>query len=116
MSTRAGTIVQVVSCPSSVGGSFRWPGGALARSLARRRPIEQSESLFDGQAFSRRERSLDTDSTTRDQEVELVAGGDAEFIGHPFGNRYLKLARDLGHVLTLARIHSLVNSRRMARE
>ena len=74
--------------------------------LARRRAIEELEPLGRARRRGSLARSNDADAPARQHELDLVPGGDAEFVGDPLGDAYLELTRHPCHFLTLVRIES----------
>src|SRR6266496_5194158 len=107
VSTRAGTVVEVLPLPAPVPRlSWVFPAG-LAASLSADRFLEELQSLprrKPGQAFA----DLDPNRFAGRNEADLMSRPNPVPIGKGLGYRHLELARDLRHaILTLARIISL---------
>src|SRR5215470_10659795 len=107
VSTRLGTNVEILPPPpAALGAGSR--GLSLAAPLAGGGPVEPVEAVLDGHFPARRARWNDPDHGARELPADLVPRFDSEVPGHRFRDRHLQLARDLGHDLTLVRIHSLL--------
>src|SRR5437660_3044133 len=110
VSTSAATAIQVFAIPAPRPADGRPAPTALPAPLALGRFVELPQPV--PQVEDRRPvvRGLDPDRVPGRRPGDLVAGPDPVPLRDRLGQRHLELARDPGHVLTLARMQSLSTS------
>ena len=103
--------VEVSPPPSSAstcrGGRTRL---LLAAPLPFGRGVERFETIRDGRGVTWRAGGDDVNHHARRLPGDLIARLDPEPIGNGLGDGDLELRRDLGHVLTIVRAISLLES------
>src|ERR1700682_5580997 len=104
VSTRAATLVEILPGPDSVLRRFAPPPTSADPAICL---VEELQSLFDRQWLAL-PGGVDPDGIAGCLEFNLVPGSDAVPLGNRLGHGHLELARHLGHILTLARIISLI--------
>src|SRR4051794_37976016 len=108
VSTRAATRMQLLSRPAAVAwrAAMRALPGLIPFGLTCGGFVEQRQPLGGRQRAPRILRH-DADAVAIHQPVDLVARPYAEAVGHRFWHGDLQFARDLGHILTIARTTAL---------
>src|SRR5450432_54168 len=106
--SQATAVVQVFASPPAIRRLPLPPPSCVPALLPFGRRVEEPESFSERQGFTP-PGNLDPERLTCRAPLDLVAGPDSVLVGERLGKRYLELARDLRHLLTLARIESLFN-------
>ena len=103
-------MIKLFSTPASI--CLRFGCGAraffLALSLPSRSLVEPAQALIrEPLRFCAPVGGSDSQHVTGQLPIDLVPWFDMKSVRHDFGERHLKFAGDLAHILTLARIESL---------